>query len=245
MEQHDTLGDQIAQQVLARTGARIVVAAQQDVVMLSGIVPSRRDREVAGTIAATLAGNKRVENLLEIENTLPPGVTAEPSPNRDASGHSDRTTQDEIVDDLNPEFTGQPLETTPSFASGDFIFTGTDEAEPDPTYYPPTDPPTGPNAAGNLEVINGFAPGATDDEAPELSAEDDIPGDEALIAAIQRQLHEDAATTTLAITVQVENGVAYLRGGVPGLDDARNAETVAARVPGVRDVVEELDIEHL
>lgn len=245
MEQPDALSNQITQQVMQRTGVNIVAATTPDAIMLSGIVPSRRDRDVAETIATQLAGGKQIQNLLEIENTLPAGVDAEPSATRDASGHSDRTSQDEVVDNLNPDFTGQALETDPTYASGDFIDEAVDPAEPDTTYYFPVDPPVTANAAGNLEVLNGFAPDALDDTGPDLSAEDDIPGDEALIDAIQRELHQDSTTTALRITVQVEEGVAYLRGGVPHLDDARNAEAVASRIPGVHEVVEELDIEDI
>ena len=68
------------------------------------------------------------------------------------------------------------------------------------------------------------------------------PVDEALADAIRRELAEDSATTDLNIVVAVRNGVAHLRGQVADLDDADNAEAVAARVPGVRDVVEELEV---
>ena len=71
-------------------------------------------------------------------------------------------------------------------------------------------------------------------------------GDEALADAVRRELAEDAATAELNIFVAVRNGVAHLRGQVADLDDADNAESVAARVPGIREVVEELDVaEHL
>ena len=53
---------------------------------------------------------------------------------------------------------------------------------------------------------------------------------------------EDSATADLSIFVAVRNGIAHLRGQVPDLDDADNAEEVAARVPGIREVVEELDV---
>ena len=56
------------------------------------------------------------------------------------------------------------------------------------------------------------------------------------------ELAEDAATTDLIIYVTVRNGVAHLRGRVPDLDDADSAEAVAARVPGIRDVQEELEV---
>ena len=40
-------------------------------------------------------------------------------------------------------------------------------------------------------------------------------------------------------------GIARLRGLVQDLDDAENAEEVAARVPGVIEVREELDVESM
>jgi osmotically-inducible protein OsmY len=49
-------------------------------------------------------------------------------------------------------------------------------------------------------------------------------------------------TTDLAVRVAVRNGVVYLRGAVSSLDDAESAEEVASRVPGVAEVVEELDV---
>ncbi len=67
-------------------------------------------------------------------------------------------------------------------------------------------------------------------------------GDEAIADAIRRELREDAATTALAVDVAVYRGVARLRGTVQDIADAENAEEVAARVPGVLEVREELDV---
>ena len=53
---------------------------------------------------------------------------------------------------------------------------------------------------------------------------------------------EDSATTDLTIFVAVRNGVAHLRGQVTDLDDADNAEAIAASVPGISEVVEELEV---
>jgi osmotically-inducible protein OsmY len=74
------------------------------------------------------------------------------------------------------------------------------------------------------------------------SASDGRLGDEAIADAIRRELREDAATTGLVVRVVVRNGVAHLRGAVPDLSDAEAAEEVAARVPGVVEVVEELEV---
>jgi osmotically-inducible protein OsmY len=76
----------------------------------------------------------------------------------------------------------------------------------------------------------------------EPSAEDTHPGDEALLEAVRRELKKDAATTSLDIDVFVRHGIVHLRGWVPGAEDVDNAEAVAERVPGVREVVDELEL---
>ncbi len=76
----------------------------------------------------------------------------------------------------------------------------------------------------------------------ERSTMDNVAGDEALADAIREELREDASTADLTIVVAVRNGVAHLRGRVSDLEDAENAEAVAARVVGVREVVEELEV---
>jgi osmotically-inducible protein OsmY len=77
----------------------------------------------------------------------------------------------------------------------------------------------------------------------ERSASDAQLGDEAIEDAVRRELIEDASTTALNIHVRVTGGVVHLSGGVEGLEDAENAESVASRVPGVREVVDETDVE--
>lgn len=110
------------------------------------------------------------------------------------------------------------------------------------TYFPPTDPVIATDRHGKVQVLGGFS--ATSDQSAEVeaSASDAEPGDEALADAVRRELREDAATTDLAVEVEVNRGVVYLRGSVDGPEDAENAEEVAGRVAGVVEVVEELDI---
>jgi osmotically-inducible protein OsmY len=112
-------------------------------------------------------------------------------------------------------------------------------------YFPPTDPVVKPAAGGNLQVLGGFSPTSMDTAEVAPSASDDVPGDEALADAIRRELLEDASTTDLRIHVEVRERVAYLRGRVTGVEDAENAEAVAARVTGLLEVVEELRVDEL
>jgi osmotically-inducible protein OsmY len=242
------LGQQIMEAVRQQTGQNIVAAATDDLVILSGIVPSRRDHRHAATIAAALAGERRVDNELEIEQTLPPGAVG-----YSATGQPIVPAVNEPADDDGPigdreldgDFMDQPLDSNPDDIPNPSVVDYLPDPEADPVYFPPTDPVLTANAAGNMEVLNGFAPTADDDLTAAPSTLDDVPGDEALEEAIQRELRQDAATTDLRISVVVREGVAHLHGTVPGLDDAENAEDVAARIPGVVDVIEELNVEQL
>ncbi len=113
------------------------------------------------------------------------------------------------------------------------------------TYIPPIDPVVLPDDAASegLEVVGGFA---TDSLEGPLD-QDQVPArmrrnDEELVEAVTRALRADGYTTDLAIDVEVEDGVVYLRGQVGSLEDIEQAEDVAGRVPGVEDVEEELEI---
>jgi hypothetical protein len=123
---------------------------------------------------------------------------------------------------------------------------GNDAADPvadgNEVYVPPTDPVITSDARGNVEVLGGFSLTASDEVAPLPSASDGRLGDEAIEDAVRAALRRDAATTSLEIEVLVRDGVAHLRGRVSDLDDADNAEDVASRVPGVREVKEELEV---
>jgi len=94
-------------------------------------------------------------------------------------------------------------------------------------------------------VIGGFQTTSTDTTEVARSALDGQPGDRALAEAVRRELLEDASTTDLPVRVAVRGGVARLRGRVSGVEDAEDAEAVAARVPGLGEVVEELEVERL
>jgi osmotically-inducible protein OsmY len=117
----------------------------------------------------------------------------------------------------------------------------TDEAFP---YFPPTDPVIGEQLVeqDEVEVIGGFQPTSDDGDVAEVDGQH-FRDDERISDDVRRELREDATTTDLAnIDVDTVNGVVHLRGDVPTLEDAENAEAVAGRVPGVREVREELSV---
>jgi osmotically-inducible protein OsmY len=93
---------------------------------------------------------------------------------------------------------------------------------------------------GGPEILGGFEASSTSDvDEVDRSTLDGKPGDEAIADAVRRELREDAETTGLSLTVHVVNGVVRLRGRVADLTDAEDAEEVASRVPGVREVIDE------
>lgn len=69
------------------------------------------------------------------------------------------------------------------------------------------------------------------------------PADEALADAVRRELRRDASTTSLELEVEVTDAIATVRGLVSDLVDSDNALAVAGRVPGIVDVVDEIEVE--
>jgi osmotically-inducible protein OsmY len=243
-----SLGERIHQhlheQLEPERDLRITAAETDDAIILSGTVPSEEDRRDAARAAASLAPGKRVENLLEVERDLPDDRIQRGADNADLEPLYDDELADQS-DDLNPEFTGQPLITDTlqvEDAGVEEDLEDAGQADQETTLFPPTDPVLAVNDEGNVDVLGGFAPDAMAEMGVDPSVEDNLPGDEALADAVSRELREDALTTILRIEVVVEEGIAHLRGTVPTLDDAESAEAVASRVPGVREVSEELDV---
>jgi osmotically-inducible protein OsmY len=70
-----------------------------------------------------------------------------------------------------------------------------------------------------------------------------VPGDDEITARVKDLLRIDAATSTLDLDVETVDGVVYLRGTVLSLEDTDLAAEVAARVPGVVDVVDEMTVQ--
>jgi hypothetical protein len=135
------------------------------------------------------------------------------------------------------DFTDQSTLSYPESASGPSTSLDYDAvSEGDEAYVPPTDP-----VGTNTEVIGGLQHSSLDSIEVERSSDGTL-GDEGIADAVRRELREDAATTDLRLDVEVFQGVVTLRGRVPLLEDAENAEAVASMVPGVVEVVDEMEI---
>lgn len=234
------------ERLLAQSGLQVVVEASDGGLVLSGMVDSEESRQAALDIVTQAAPpDTRVDDELEIVAVLPTDVDdfASDTPTAELADSADELVAD--GGELEPDFMDRPGFTDPLQAAGASSSEEEDMAESGEVYTPPIDPVIREDARGDAQVLGGFGLAADDDLSVERSAEDRSPGDEALADAIRRELAEDSATTDLNIIVAVRNGIAHLRGQVADLDDADNAESVAARVPGVRDVVEELDVASL
>lgn len=220
-----------------------IVEPGEGVITLSGQVASAEERQAASDIAANLAPGQRIDNNLEIALVLPEMVGELTSDGPSPSDLPDSLADIEALGgEIEPDFTDQPLLTDPVAAAGPSGSAEDAVESGDEVYYPPTDPVITTDAHGQAEVLGGFSAGSMAEIEVAPSALDGQLGDEAIADTIRQELREDALTTDLQINVLVREGVVRLRGSVPTIEDAENAEEVAARVPGVLDVVEELEV---
>ncbi len=230
------------EQQLTEAGLQVGLEQTDGTLILIGVVETEESRQAATDLVSQIAPNMRVDNQIDIESRLPTDVGDFVADDPTAE------LADSVSDiragggDVDPDFTDHPGISDPIEASGADSSGPDDPAESGDVYTPAIDPVITTDIHGEAQVLGGFELDAEEDMPVERSAMDQAPGDAALADAIRRELSEDSATTELDIVVAVRNGVAHLRGQVADLDDADNAEAVAARVPGVRDVVEQLDV---
>jgi osmotically-inducible protein OsmY len=231
------LSSQIERRLEDTADIHVAVEEYEDTLTVSGIVTTEDERDLALSIASDLADGRRVEDNIEVGGVMPeqignltitemdipemPGATA---------GYDEAT--------LEPgDFQEQEGIQSAWISSGPTSAIEEDiVSEGDNVFVPPTDP-----VGNNREVIGGLQTTSMDEVTVARSSDGTL-GDEAIADAIRQELREDAATTALEIDVSVFEGVVRLRGGVPLLEDAESAEEVAARVPGVVEVREELEI---
>jgi osmotically-inducible protein OsmY len=211
----------------------LAVREGSDRITISGIVDSAEAREAAISIASRLAGGKPIDPDIDVEVTLPHEGADGQVPS--AGNLADTIVE---VDDANVELVPDLMGASPGLTDERLVIE--DGEEP---YFPPTDPVVAPGRDGGLEVLNGWAETSDGDAPVAPSVTGGRPGDEALADAVRRELREDAATTSLELQVAVRNGAVRLRGRVTDMVDAENAEAVAARVPGVLEVLEELEVQ--
>jgi hypothetical protein len=207
-------------------GTDTIQAVEQAVAEVAGVQVSLVPRGEEIVVTGHVESGEQREEVMDVVTSLLPGTAVE-----------DRLVLTLMDVDVPASVAEQAFPLTEAAAQS--------ESE-DPTadaMFPSTDPVVTIGTSGQLEVLGGFSETSLDDVDVELSATDDQAGDLAIEEAVIRELREDAATTDLQINVTVARGVVYLTGRVAGPEDADAAETVAASIPGVTDVVEQLELD--
>lgn len=233
---------EIERQLEERANLHIVVEEAGGKLVLSGLVESESEHATALDIVAAVARDYEVDDNLEVTVGIPEdtevGTVDEAGAGMFAGADGDLEAEDEAIEP--GDFTDQPVIQYGDHAAGpSSSFEDDEAAEGDEVFVPPTDP-----VRTDREVIGGLSTTSMDDVSVERSSDGRL-GDEAIRDAILRELREDAATTALEVEVEVLDGVATLRGTVPSVDETESAEEVVARVPGVVEVNEELNVEEL
>lgn len=226
---------------LEEIGLYVAVELRTGVLTISGEVGSNREREAALDVAAAVAHARGllVEDGLEVVPVFPDSAFG------DLGGADHGAFAYLTADRDHNQLLDAGLEGDADFAS-DAGTSDPEEATAEAVpFFPSTDPVVRPSTTGpGLSIVGGFA-------ATSLDAEDEPPRrgrrrpDDDVKEDVLRELREDALTTDLQIEVEARNGIVVLRGTVPTLDDAENAEAVASEVSGVREVREELTVESI
>lgn len=232
----------LAQEVERRLqeDAELFIAVSEDEgrLILTGLLSTEREREVALDVVGDVAPGIEVEDNLEIDGVLPAGLD---SPARPASAiELPQTEASERT--LEPgDFTDQETIRSGGEAAGPSSALEEDEAGSGAEVFVPAIDPV----STDREVIGGLQESSMEDIDVAPSALDDVLGDEAIREAILRELREDSQTRDLELDVEVEQGRVLLRGHVLLIEDVDSAEEVASRVPGVVEIEEELEVDGL
>jgi osmotically-inducible protein OsmY len=225
---------------LAEAGIHVAVEVRDGTVVLSGEVDTEENRQAALDVAHAVADplELRVDDTIDVLPDSPSEIYAETGPDgAGAFGYLDPDRDHNL--ELDPGYEGD-LDFTEDIGTTDLMEAAA-EAVP---YFPPTDPVVRPSDdAEELAIVGGFGATSMDDEVGGASF-DERP-DEDISLGVLHELRRDALTTDLVIHVLTRNGVVHLHGEVPTIEDAENAEEVASRVAGVKEVREELHISSL
>jgi hypothetical protein len=228
-------------EAIVETNTAIEVDGDQ--IIVTGTVDSDEERAaVIETLVAYLPEAEIVDNL-ETGGVMPEEIGGLRLSESENAGFAGATPGLRDEESLEPgDFTDQSILYDPAVASGPSgTHSDDDVSEGDEVYVPPTDPPS--NREG--EFLGGFQTTADQDDAEVRSEVVPGPADGGLEDAVREELRQDAATTALEVRVASRNGVVHLRGTVDDIEDAENAQEVASRVPGVREVIEEFEVRNL
>lgn len=229
------------EQTLNAAGLYVSVTADNRDLTLTGEVDTGENHQAALDLARPVADRLglRIADTISVMEMVPDEaweMTGESEQALGADRIPDPETRGEAEElGLDPDFTGDIGTTDSEVAAAEAI-----------PYFPPTDPVVEPSSdVEQLDVIGGFQATSMDpedDEGQGVAPPADQFDDDELAENILRELRQDAMTTELLVHVSVKRGVATLTGEVPAMEDAEQAEAVAARVPGVQEVREQLRV---
>jgi len=210
---------------------------------VSGVAATSGEKQAAMDLLREFAPEKSVIDDIEILEVMPAEIDGLMISETESEGLTGATPGTSDTEALEPgDFTDQRTLRDPSAASGPSGTHADDLTdEGDDVYVPPVDPVR----RSDNELLGGFQFTAMDDDREMHTEVVGGPADAALTEAVLLELRQDAATTYLRLQVATEEGVVRLRGTVDDILDAENAEAVAARVPGVREVIDETEVRRL
>jgi osmotically-inducible protein OsmY len=228
-------------------GVEAAVQVDRGRLVVSGMVSSAEERQAALDILSDMVPGIEIVDDLTVMTEMPEEIEGMDLSEADVGGFVGATPESFDTEALEPgDFTDQRFVHDPTAASGPSGTHPEDSDEPpeddadegDEVYIPPTDPVRD----RDNEILGGFQTTAMDDDVEPRSRYVGGIADEGLVDAVLQELEQDASTNGLEIEVTSYEGVVRLRGKVQDLEDAENAEAVAARVPGVREVLDELEL---
>jgi hypothetical protein len=216
------------------------IEIEGDQITVTGIVDSDAERAAVMDVIERMAPDATIVDNLADGGVMPEEVGGLRLSETDAGGFIGAEPGLTDEESLEPgDFTDQALlhdETVASGPSG--THADDDVSEGDTVYVPPTDPPMREDG----EFLGGFQTTADEDDRPTRSEVVPGPADGGLEEAVVAELRQDAATTALEIEVTSRGGIVRLRGTVDDLEDVENAQAVAERIPGVLEVIDELEL---
>jgi osmotically-inducible protein OsmY len=219
-----------------RDDAELFIAVAEDGgrLVLTGLLSTESERAIALDVVHEVAPDIEVDDNLEVDGVLPGGLgVADVQAGAGIDAGESTLEPGDFTDQTTIRFGEEAAGPTSAFED-DEVSSGAE------VFVPPIDP-----VGTDREVIGGLQASSLDAVEVELSALDGMPGDEAIRDAILRELREDAQTRDLELDVEVTAGQVLLSGHVLFLQDIDAAQEVAARVPGVLDVDEQLGVDGL
>lgn len=202
-----------------RTGVSAAIRIDAGELTVAGIVTTEGEKQAALDLLATNAPDLKLIDELEVVGEIPGALSGRVGAGTLEAG--DFTTERE-----------------PEEAPEEVVEEDSDEGEGEDIYTPPVDPVR----RDDNEILGGFQVSAMDDDRVIHTEVVGGPADAGLTEAVLFELREDAATTHLRLRVACRDGVIRLRGVVGDILDSENAEAVAARVPGVREVIDQTEV---